>query len=256
MDLQHRVLARYLQATRRVASTKELPRKGKKYNGAFHGDDSGDWYLGGYLEHSDWDAAMSMFMKNDWKNLSVNGATEHHAGFRRALNDMVKEYPELLDFTISFDGPFMPVSKLVRVPVSNDNQPNWSSLTFYHGTSSWAADRILREGLRPRSDTNVNPAYGVSSSASAGRADAIYLTTQLQMAHFAAMDAAKTQKAEPVVLEVQGIDERYVAADEDSKQTDAAKSLARLGSIAYLAPIASSKIKLVQHMKAGAWVDL
>jgi hypothetical protein len=252
MDVQHRVLARYVQALRRTAS-KEIPRKGKKYDGSFHGDDN-RWWLGGYLEHSDWDAAMSLSSKNDWKNLSVEGATEHHAGFRHALNKMVEEYPELLDFIVSFDGPYMPVSKLVHVPV--EHQPNWSALTFYHGTSSWAAERILKEGLRPRSATNVNPAYGVSSSASSGRADAIYLTTQLQMAHFAAIDAAKTQKASPVVLEVRGIDERYVAADEDSKTTDAAQSLAKLGSIAYLAPITSSKIRLSQRMEDREWINL
>jgi len=247
MELPRRVLARFLRAA------KELPRKGKKYDGSFHGSDDGDWWLGGYLEHSAWDAAMSLGLENERRNLMVEGATEYHAGFRRALKDMVKEYPELLDFVVSFDGPFIPVSKLVG---EHEQTINWKGMTFYHGTSSWAADRILREGLRPRSATNVNPAYGASTSAAAGRADAIYLTSQLTMAHFAARDAAKSQKAEPVVLEVKGIDADYVAADEDSKQTDAAKSLARLGSIAYLAPIPAHRIKIIQRMQDREWVDV
>jgi len=196
---------------------------------------------------------MSMSLKNERRNLSVEGATEHHAGFRRALKEMVKEYPELLDFVVSFDGPYIPVSKLVG---EHEQTVNWKGITFYHGTSSWAADRILWEGLRPRSATNVEPAYGAASSAASGRADAIYLTSQLQMAHFAARDAAKVHKGDPVVLEVKGIDADYVAADEDSKETDAAKSLARIGSIAYLAPIPANRIRVCQRMQDREWVDV
>ena len=234
----------------------ELPRKGQKYNGAFHGDDQGHWELGGYLRSGawDWDAAMSLSSTNGWKTLMVEGATEHHAGFAKALRDMVRAYPELQDFVVKFDGPWVPVSKLLSAGTSDSTQPAWSRLTFFHGTSSTAAERILVEGLKPRAATNVAPAYGVGSHAGVGRAEAIYLTTQLNMAKFAALSAAKAHHGEGVILEIAGIDPEFVAADEDSRKTDAAASLQSLGSIAYLAPIPPSKVKLVLRATPSGWV--
>lgn len=237
-------------------AARELPRKGPKYDGAFHGDDDGDWIIGGYLRSREWswDAAMSLSSHNDRKNLMVEGATEHHAGFLKALHEMVRQYPELRDFVVKFDGPWVPVSRLLSSRPSDARAPHWARLTFYHGTSSTAAARILVEGLRPRSQTNVAPAYGVNSEKGAGRAEAIYLTTQLNMAKFAALDAAKAHRGDGVILEVEGIDPDFVAADEDSGQSDAAVSLSRIGSIAYLAPIPASKIRpLLQSISGRGW---
>jgi hypothetical protein len=243
-----RVVARFL--ARQAAS---LPRKGKKYHGSFHGDDAGSWELGGYLRGGwAWDAALSLARENDWRNLMVDGATEHHAGFHKALREMVREYPELHEFVIKFDGPWIPVSQLLGEP--HTPSVNWEHLTFYHGTSSTAASRILVEGLRPRSHTNVVPAYGVGSGAGVGRAEAVYLTTQLSMAKFAALDAAKAHHGTAVVLEVRGIDGSKVAADEDSRETDPTKSLARIGSIAYLGDIPASKVQVALTIELGAWV--
>ncbi len=245
-----RVIARYLAKT-----AKSLSRKGKRYNTGFYGTDDGEWearqgfILGFRKEGFDWEVVSSMSSKNDWRTLSVEGATEHHSGFRKALKEMVSQYPELLDFWIQFDGPYKPVSDLVGGP-SGSREVQWSSLTFYHGTSMKAWESIERQGLRPRSATNVVPAYGTSSSAGAGKAEAIYLTTQLQMAHFAANDASRVSKSQAVVLRVKGIDGDHVAADEDSGESTGAKSLERLGSIAYLAPIPASKISLYE-----VWLD-
>ncbi len=234
-----------------------LPRKGQKYNGSFHGADDGQWELGGYLKGGwQWDAAMSLARENDWRNLMVDGATEHHAGFRKALHEMVREYPELHEFVIKFDGPWKPVSSLVGGGSTEQAEIRWESLTFYHGTSSTAVEHILREGLRPRSSTNVAPAYGGGSSAGAGRAEAIYLTTQLGMAKFAALDASKAHHGVPTVLEVRGIDGSRVAADEDSGETDAAKSLARIGSIAYVGEIPASKIRIAYALPGHTWEQL
>lgn len=237
----------------RLASA-QLPRKGPKYDGSFHGDDAGNWELGGYLRAGwDWDAAMSLSGANDRKNLMVDGATEYHSGFLKALHGMVRQYPELLDFVVKFDGPWVEVKKLLSVANVEKRAPNWAHLTFYHGTSSTAAERILVEGLKPRSVTNVAPAYGANSHAGEGRAEAIYLTTQLNMAKFAALDAAQKHHGKGVILEVQGIDPEFVAADEDSRETDAAASLQRIGSIAYLAPIPASKVHLVLQATAQGW---
>lgn len=234
----------------------ELPRRGLGYDGAFRGDDAGNWELGGYLRSGggwSWEAALSLSNQNDRKTLMVDGATEHHAGFSKALHEMVREYPELTDFIVKFDGPWMPVSRLLSMHPSSTKEPRWPQITFYHGTSSTAAERILVEGLRPRSSTNVAPAYGVGSSAGAGRAEAIYLTTQLNMAKFAAMDAAKAHHGEAVLLEVKGIDPDFVAADEDSRETTAAASLDRIGSIAYLAPIPASKVREAFRLTPTGW---
>jgi hypothetical protein len=248
-----RVAKRYL-----AKISAELPRKGPKYDGSFHGNDEGEWILGGYLRSRPWtwDAAMSLASHNDRRNLMVEGATEHHPGFLKALHDMVRQYPELTDFVVKFDGPWVPVSRLLSSRPSESRQPPWARLTFYHGTSSTAATRILVEGLRPRSQTNVAPAYGVNSAKGAGRAEAIYLTTQLNMAKFAALDAAKAHRGDGVVLEVSGIDPEFVAADEDSREQDAAASLSRIGSIAYMAPIPSSKIRLILRSASSGWIDL
>jgi hypothetical protein len=130
-------------------------------------------------------------------------------------------------------------------------------MVFYHGTSSIAAASILREGLRPRADTNVKPAYGAGSSVGAGRPEAIYLTTQLGMAKFGALDASK-HGGYPVILEVQGIDGDLAQADEDSRETSPMKSLERIGSIAYVGTIPASKIRLAYQIPEGAkdWVKV
>lgn len=73
------------------------------------------------------------------------------------------------------------------------------------------------------------------------------------MAHFAAVDAAKTGRSTGVILQVRGIDGDYVAADEDSGETTGEKSLERLGSIAYLATIPASKIDLYEIGTDRGW---
>lgn len=248
-----RVAKRYL-----AKFAAELPRKGNKFYGSFHGDDKGEWILAGYLRSHPWtwDAPMSLARENDWKNLMLEGATEHHPGFLKALHGMVRKYPELQDFVVKFDGPWIPVSRLLSQRPRETREPPWSRMTFYHGTSSTAADRILVEGLRPRSQTNIAPAYGASMSAGAGRAEAIYLTTQLNMAKFAAHDAARAHRGTAVILEVRGIDPDFAAADEDSGRTSAAESLERIGSIAYMASIPASKIRLVLQDVGSRWEDV
>jgi hypothetical protein len=47
-----------------------------------------------------------------------------------------------------------------------------------------------------------------------------------------------------------------VAADEDSGTIDPEKSLAKLGSIAYVAGIAPSKIQLYEVMEDRSWVKI
>jgi hypothetical protein len=242
----------------RVRRARELARKGNKYRTSFYGHDDGSWeavngfILGFRKAGYDWEMIPSMSSKNDWRTYSVEGATEQHAGFRRALKEIVRQYPEVVDFLIQFDGPYKEVRDLVGGG-EPDPEIRWEAVTFYHGTSAKAWESIQREGLRPRSSTNVNPAYGVGSTAGEGRKDAIYLTTQISMAHFAAIDAAKTQQSSGVILQIKGLDGRGMAADEDSGETDPAKSLGRLGSVAYVGNIPASKISLYEESTDSGW---
>lgn len=218
----------------------DIQRKGPKYKGVLVGDQNGWEYLPNYtltdLKEWDWYISLSLSSKNDWRTMFVEGATEHHQGFNKALEEILDTFPELNDFWISYDGPLKPITTQT-VDLSN--------ITFYHGTSSTVLDRILEEGLKPRSETNVNPAYGVGK-AGEGRPDAVYLTTQIGMANFAAKDAAKVMGGDPVVLTITGIDLSKAMADEDSGETDPVKSLETLGSIAYIGSIPPSKIHLKQ----------
>jgi tRNA nucleotidyltransferase/poly(A) polymerase len=245
----------------RTLVSSSLARKGPRYNTSFYGSDDGSWepvtgvVLGFRKQGYDWEAVPSMSSKNEWRNLSVEGATEHHRGFREALREMVRKYPEILEFWIQFDGPFIPVSQLVT-GVSTPPQKSypWKQTVFYHGTSAWAWDRIQLKGLQPRAVTNVDPAYGSVSGAHEGRRDAVYLTTQLQMAHMAARDAARKTRSTPVILKVVQLDGEHVAADEDSGETDPVKSLGRLGSVAYVGPISPRQISLFEVADdQGGW---
>lgn len=236
----------------------EIAQRRGRPRGTFYGDDSGKWhYTEGYplgLRRAgwDWSASIGLASNNSWRNLSVDGATEQHRGFRQALNEIVALYPDVRDWLVSFDGPWVPAASLVQEDVP-ENVP-WSTMVFYHGTSSHVVDAILHDGLRPRSDTNVAPAYGVDLGALAGRIDGIYLTTQLGMAKFAAISAARGQ-GNPVVLRIVGIDGSMVAPDEDSKEDTATKSLERIGSIAYLGRIPPRMIRVFRRMEGRTWVQ-
>lgn len=246
--------------TRRYKAAKELARKGNRYNTSFYGTDDGKWdavegfILGAIGGRYDWEMLAGMSSQNEWRAYVVEGATEHSPGFRRALREIVREYPELLDFVIRFDGPWQSVRDLVGG--TQETTLNWKNLQFYHGTSLSAWEDIQHQGLKPRAATNVVPAYGAGSSAKEGRKDAIYLTTQITMAHFAALEAAERSHSEPVILSIKGLDGEYMAADEDSGEIDPAKSLARIGSVAYITNIPSSRIELFETIVDRKWVRM
>jgi hypothetical protein len=228
-----------------------LPTKGSRFRFFITGDRYGNWDLEeeidwGFLKTPGaWYATPSLSLKNDKRNLSVEGATEHHRGFRKALAEIVAQYPELRDWWISFDGPYKPLSDLVA-PL---DEVDWSKIVFYHGTSLWAWDTIQHEGLKPRAASGADPAYGTGVGAREGRKDAVYLTTQMGMARMAARDASNSAYRKGhgeggIILRIRGINARFVAPDEDSRETDALRSLEKLGSIAYLADIPLKLIRV------------
>jgi len=238
-----------------VLGEAKLDRKGDRYKGNFYGNNDGTWVYKetqiGELGRWDWGGTLGLSSKNNWKNIYMDKTTEDNPAFLKALREMVKKYPELKDFLVAFDGPLVRVSDLLRKKVERDI--NWSKVVFYHGTSMAAWEKIQRQGLVPRRVSGTKAAYGVAFSAAPGHEDAIYLTTQENTTLFAARDAARGTGSNPVVLKIVGIDGKYVAPDEDSRETTAAASYRKMGSIAYLGKISPRKISLYKEFDGKRW---
>lgn len=237
-----------------------LKYKGDRPKGTFYGNDEGVWrYTEGYpmglrREGWNWSASIGLSSKNDWKNLSVDGASEQNRGFRKALREIVREYPEVAGYLISFDGPYMPVSSLVGGAAPEpESRIDLGKQTYYHGTSSDVLDAILSDGLKPRGQTNVEPVFGVEFGARPSRAEAVYLTTQLGLAQSAANSAARKRRGDPVILEVTGLHHDHFQPDEDSRESDAVKSLERMGSVAYVGRIRPRNIRVYAMDDGSGW---
>jgi len=244
----------------RVAA--EVLHKGDRPKGTFYGDDSGVWrYTEGYplglrREGWTWSASIGLSSRNDWRNLSVDGASEDHRGFRKALKEIVARYPEIIDYIISFDGPYKEVSSLVHGAASPTigQDIDLGKKTYYHGTSDDVLDTILSEGLKPRGETNVDPVYGVEFGARPSRQEAVYLTTQMNLASSAAHSAARKRGGNAVILEIKGLVHDLFQPDEDSRETDAVKSLERMGSVAYVGRISPRNIRVYAMDDGKRWV--
>jgi len=217
--------------------------------GVINGTDEGEWWLG--EPRGDWWLLYGMESSRHPERGSVAGATERHPGFLKALGGIVRRHPEASSWELAFDGPFVPVAELL----GRGSGPGvrWASVVFYHGTSERAWEQIRRQGLRPRSGTNVEPAYGIGVGAEPGRVDAVYLTTQTGMARWAARDAARMTGGAPVVLRVRGIDGDKARADGDSGEATAEASLGRMGSIAYVGDVPASKVELHEVLRDRRW---
>jgi hypothetical protein len=224
----------------------DLPTRKGRPRFSIRGGDDGTWELAEdadlhWLRGADWYMVVGMSAKNDRKNLSVEGATVFHPGFMHALSGIIRGYPEIEGYLISFDGP------MVRVADLNWSAPSmrWEDITFYHGTSLAAWPGIEARGLGPRSATGSRPMYGSSVGAREGRVDAVYLAVESNMCRFAARDAARRTGSEPVVLRVFGLSGAKMRPDEDSGEAGARMSLARMGSVAYVGTIPVSKISFL-----------
>ena len=240
-------MARYLRSN--------FSQGGGRPKGAFYGENDGYWIYSPKSEirwHREWDWAMHLALssKNNWKNLMVDRATEHHRGFMKALNKISQKHPEILSYWISFDGPWKLVSDLVTVR----SQFDWSRIIFLHGTSSVVYDKFIKTGgLKPRGDTGSAPTHGSTTSAKPSLPDRVYLSTQEGTAKFAAYDAARSHGGQPLILQIQGINGALVAPDEDSKKNTAVESLALMGAIAYIGTIPASKIKPFKTLSENHW---
>ena len=180
---------------------------------------------------------------------SVDGATEHHAGFQFALIDILEKYPELRSASVSFDGLPIPLDSVFQYEAGELPQ------RVMHGTSEAAWRGIQQSGLQPRAASGAEAAYGRASSAKAGRIDAVYLTTQRNMAHFAARDAGAATHTAPLVLDVQtrALQPRLLVPDEDSRAADWRGSLERLGSVGYRGTIPASALSPREILTDREW---
>ena len=230
-----------------------------RYTGMFVGNDQGEWdywpkiLLGRRQYGWTWEAVLGMSIQNEGRNLSVEGATEQHRGFRRAFPQIAAAYPELLGFVIDFDGPKMPVPVVLAKMSGQVQGVDWPLVEFYHGTAGAVAPAILQDGLRPRGAGRA--VYGAAVSAAEGRHDAVYLTTQLGTAHFAAREAANTLGGVPTILIIRGLPGKNMAPDMDSQEATAEASLGRLGSVAYVGIIPPSHIRRHSEYREREWVE-
>jgi len=216
---------------------------------SFYGDRKGDWeehespLLGFRKKGFDWEMAASLSSRNGWRNWSVEGATESDPGFRRALQDIVWTYPEAANFDIHFDGPWKKVSEVL----SADAVPH-QQIVWLHGTSTKAWENIQKQGLRPRAQTGAKRAYGAHiERAAVADQSAIYLTTQLGPARWAAQDAARSTKSCPVVLQVRGVDPKQLRSDEDSRETSWIRSMEAMGTVKYIGVIPPHQISVLEY---------
>jgi hypothetical protein len=221
----------------------------------FYGTRHGDWgqfnepILGKRHQGFDWSMIASLSSRNDWRNWMVDGATERDPGLRRALGQIVTANPQAAAFEIRFDGPWMVVGDLLR-----DN-PDPNDIVFLHGTSTTAWKRIQRQGLRPREAHGEPAAYGAHiSRAKPSDPNAVYLTTQVGTASWAATDAARVTKSEPLIIEIRDLDPARLRADEDSGLAQGAwrRSLEVLGSVKYIGTIPPQKLNRHPDLTARA----
>jgi hypothetical protein len=242
--------------------SKVLDVKGRRYSAYFYGDDSGEWeylsspILGFRKSGYTWEMVSSLSSRNEWRNFSVDGATEYNIGFIKALKGIAAEYPEVLDFVISFDGPWKSIKEILNehdIEQGGVGRKNFSDVVFYHGTSLENLEKIMHEGLKPRMMTGLESVYGAKQ---AGESDLryVYLTTQLGMAHYAALSSAARYRSIPIVLKVTGLsDGSLFYADEDSHENNAIDSLKRIGSVAYQGIVPANKIKIFEKLVDGEW---
>jgi hypothetical protein len=218
--------------------------------------DGKDWHLGGYgiAEKGEWVASAALSSQNNWRNLSVEFATEHSVYFRDQMAEIIQVFPELAEYEVQFDGPWL---RLIDVINGQDARAPWEDIVFYHGTSERVAALIMKKGLQPQNISGSGPAYGAdNSNAAPARKDAVYLTTQLTTAHWAAIHACRVQGSGcPCVLEVIGIPGNRIAPDVDARTEDARKSLEQLGSVCYVGTISPDHIKMHSRLINKEWVN-
>ena len=230
----------------------ELTKRRGRPTGTFLGYEDGTWeYTTDATSVSGvaWWATLGLSRESDGKTIHVERATEYSPIFTKALRQMIVKYPELNSYVVKFDGPWFPVGQIT----TGDPDIPWQQIEFFHGTSTALLDSILKRGLLPRSESGSDPSYGTRSTAPVSRSDSVSLTTQMQMAKWAARDAARVHGGEPVVLKVSGIKAENLRGDMDSGTNDSRKSLETLGSVEHIGAVAPEHITPVAFYKDRRW---
>jgi len=234
-----------------LSEVKVLEKHNGRWHGVFHGSGASWEYSSDYLgvPRGNWQIILGM--QRDNRRLYVDNATHRLKGFRSALIDIVKQYPQMIDGVLNFDSGQKTIKELIDAP--NGVKYDWSKVEFFHGTSTLFWPNIVRHGLLPRSVTNVKPTHGAVYHARPGKVNAVYLTAGTTPALLAARDAARLHGGEPLVLSIKGINPKYMEPDEDSGLDTAEESLQAHGLVAYVGKIPSSKIRVYRTFKDGKW---
>jgi len=187
----------------------------------------------------------------DKNRVSVSMAGPRHPQMKKALKILIKQRPDVADKELDFDG-WRPGSvkeflKTSEYHQSKDELPRF----LYTGTSLLRWESIREDGLRPRSETGVEPAYGAQiSSAIPANPDYIYLAGSLgSTVRIASRDAARGENPyQPVILRIDSRGLKYdkLRADEDSRcgKYDWQCSMSSLDTLAYKGKISPKYIEL------------
>lgn len=180
-----------------------------------------------------------------------------HPLMKRALYVLIKQFPELKDRKIEFDGFHTGTITDYLKDKSYEKRTNEKRLPefFYHGTSFDRLEIIKDDGLRPRNATGLGPTHGKQNPSNPKY---VYLSAiPGSITRFAAYDSANQTKSDSVVLKIEskGLNPKLFVADEDSKKHTWQGSIHELGTVAYNGIIDPEFISIYKIRIKGNWID-
>lgn len=185
----------------------------------------------------------------------------YHSYMKRAVSTLAKQFPSTVSYKIDFDG-WSPGTVAEYLKDKSLHQSKEVLPKFlYHGTSYHRWESIQKEGLKPRSQTEVSPAYGAAMEhALPADPNQVYLSATFGNAvRFASRDASGSDKSKPVVLRIDssGLNYRKLRPDVDSQSGSWEKSFQWIGTVGYEGSIAPQHISLYKVFDSSVrkWVD-
>lgn len=191
----------------------------------------------------------------DSRKIDVEPDTAHSPRTRKAMEELLKQRPDLANFTLTFDA-YSPGTLEQYIKQPHEEFPKY----LYHGTSSVVWERAKTEGLQPRKMTGSPPVFGtVGSNAPIHSPDYIYLASDdgNDVRH-AARQAKSVLGGKPVILKIEfdKLPPHNLMPDEDSRMSRWEDSLNRHGILAYKGRIKPEIISL--HLvlsQDNGWVN-
>lgn len=175
----------------------------------------------------------------------IEGMSDVHPHLKPALEFLIELDPILEQAELRLDNnPRITLNEFLK---SKAEQSNTLPKYLYHGTSLDKVEDILKNGLQPRSLTNVAPQY-MSETSGESDSSMVYLCTKgnIGSAKFAARQAASKNKSQSVILKIEtkDLNLKHLNPDEDSKSNTWMDSIQKMGNVAYKGIIDANKISI------------